>query len=68
MPKSSALRIRIEPDLHQEFLAACKRLDVPAAQVLRQYMRRFVDEHQEGQQKGLFDTRSGDQGSTVDKK
>ena len=54
MPKSSALRIRIEPELHREFLDTCKRLDLPAAQVLRQYMRKFVEEHHTGMQSELF--------------
>lgn len=56
MTKSSALRIRVDPELHREFLDVCKRLDVPAAQVLRQYMRKFVDENgvEDGQQ-ALFD-------------
>ncbi|TVZ41175.1 hypothetical protein P886_0516 [Alteromonadaceae bacterium 2753L.S.0a.02] len=54
MPKSSALRIRIEPELHREFLDTCKRLDLPAAQVLRQYMRKFVEEHNQGMQSELF--------------
>ena len=57
MTKSSALRIRIDPELHREFLDACKRLDVPAAQVLRQYMRKFVDENQDSPQVGMFDDR-----------
>ena len=55
MTKSSALRIRVNPDLHREFLDVCKRLDVPAAQVLRQYMRKFVDENDEDVQQVLFD-------------
>lgn len=64
MTKSSALRIRIDPELHREFLDACKRLDVPAAQVLRQYMRKFVDENRGDMQDDLFagrDNSSGDQ-------
>ncbi len=55
MTKSSALRIRVDPELHREFLDICKRLDVPAAQVLRQYMRKFVDENGEDGQQVLFD-------------
>ncbi|MBV2125027.1 MAG: hypothetical protein KUF75_07755 [Candidatus Thiodiazotropha sp. (ex Ctena orbiculata)] len=55
MTKSSALRIRVDPELHREFLDVCKRLDVPAAQVLRQYMRKFVDENGEDGQQVLFD-------------
>jgi antitoxin component of RelBE/YafQ-DinJ toxin-antitoxin module len=55
MTKSSALRIRVDPELHREFLDVCKRMDVPAAQVLRQYMRKFVDENGEDGQQVLFD-------------
>lgn len=63
MTKSSALRIRVDPELHREFLDVCKRLDVPAAQVLRQHMRKFVDENRGDIQDDLFtgrDNSSGD--------
>lgn len=43
--KSSALRIRIEPELHSNFLECCKNLDRPAAQILREFMREFVQQH-----------------------
>ncbi len=42
MNKSSNYRIRVEPDLHQEFLDACKSEDKPAAQVIREFMRAYV--------------------------
>ena len=64
MTKSSALRIRVDPELHREFLDVCKRLDVPAAQVLRQHMRKFVEENRDDMQDHLFTGRensSGDQ-------
>mgnify|MGYP000168002282 CR=1 FL=1 len=54
MTKSSALRIRVDPELHREFLDVCKRLDVPAAQVLRQHMRKIVDENRDDVQDDLF--------------
>lgn len=54
MTKSSAIRIRIDPELHREFLDVCKRLDVPAAQVLRQHIRKFVDEHANDDQVEMF--------------
>ncbi|MCU7850227.1 MAG: hypothetical protein KZQ89_20035 [Candidatus Thiodiazotropha sp. (ex Lucinoma kastoroae)] len=60
MTKSSALRIRVDPELHREFLDVCKRLDVPAAQVLRQHMRKIVDENRDDIQDDLF-TGSDDQ-------
>lgn len=40
--KDAGLRIRIERDLRDEFIAACRRDGKPAAQVLRQYMRLYV--------------------------
>lgn len=70
MMKSSALRIRIDPELHRAFLDVCKRLDVPAAQVLRQYMRKFVGENRDDIQDDLFtgrDNSPGDQNEGRDK-
>jgi len=42
--KDVGLRIRVEKDLRDRFVEACRRKDVPAAQVLRGFMRGFVDE------------------------
>lgn len=53
--KSSAFRIRIEQQLHQEFLEACRRADRPAAQVLREFMRNYVAEDHQASQSQLFD-------------
>lgn len=39
------LRIRVEPELRQEFSEACRALDLTASQVLRAYMREFVEQH-----------------------
>ena len=52
--KTSALRIRIEPDLHKQFLDTCKAHDVPASQVLREFMRQFVTSHEESSQLDFF--------------
>lgn len=41
--KDVGLRIRIEKELRDRFIEACRRKDVPAAQVLRGFMRGFVD-------------------------
>jgi hypothetical protein len=40
--KDAALRIRLPSELHREFLSICKAQDKPAAQVLREYMRSYV--------------------------
>lgn len=56
MNKSAALRIRIDPDLHQQFLNVCQKQDVPASQVLRQYMRSYVEQFSHGLQSDLFES------------
>lgn len=53
--KSAAMRIRVEPELHNDFLAVCKSQDLPASLVLRQFMKTFVEENIVGTQKDLFD-------------
>jgi hypothetical protein len=42
--KDAGMRIRVEQELRDAFVAACQKMDVPAAQVLRQHMRVIVDE------------------------
>lgn len=43
--KDSGFRIRVQRELREQFLAACKAQDKPAAQVLREFMRDFVEAH-----------------------
>jgi hypothetical protein len=40
--KDAGMRIRVEQDLREEFIAACQTQHTPAAQVLRQFMRGYV--------------------------
>jgi antitoxin component of RelBE/YafQ-DinJ toxin-antitoxin module len=40
--KDVGMRIRVEQELRDAFVAACQQMDVPAAQVLRQYMKSVV--------------------------
>lgn len=40
--KNVGLRIRVERTLGDDFLAACRAEDKPTAQVVREFMRRFV--------------------------
>lgn len=37
------MRIRVEHELRDAFVAACQKMDVPAAHVLRQHMHVVVD-------------------------
>ena len=54
MSKSSNYRIRVEPQLHQQFLEACRANDLPAAQVIREFMKTYVAKHQASLQADLF--------------
>lgn len=45
MTKDSGLRIRVQRDLRDKFLEVCRTQDKPAAQVIREFMREYV-EHQ----------------------
>jgi len=44
--KDSGLRIRIERELRERFLATCREQDRPAAQVIREFMREYVSANQ----------------------
>ena len=54
MNKTSALRIRIDPILHQQFLETCKNQDRPASQVIRDFMKQYVQMYGSGLQLQLF--------------
>ena len=54
MGKTSALRIRIDPDLHKKFLETCKSQDIPASQVLREFMKQYVSTHGKTDQMDFF--------------
>jgi len=43
--KDAGLRIRVQRDLREQFLEACRADDKPAAQVLREFMREYVEMH-----------------------
>ncbi len=43
--KDAGLRIRVQRELREEFLAACREQDKSAAQVLREFMRSYVENH-----------------------
>ena len=40
--KDVGLRIRVQRELREQFLEACKAQDKPTAQVLREFMRKYV--------------------------
>lgn len=43
--KDAGLRIRVDRELREQFLEACRDQDKPAAQVLREFMRDYIATH-----------------------
>jgi hypothetical protein len=52
--KTAGLRLRVEPELREEFVEACRTEGRAAAQVLRDFMRRYVSENRSAAQQELF--------------
>ncbi|MEL7538876.1 MAG: plasmid-related protein [Pseudomonadota bacterium] len=53
--KDSGMRIRVEPELRREFIEVCRARDLTAAQVLRAYMREYVEKVGRDSQSDLFE-------------
>jgi len=53
--KDAGLRLRVEKELRQEFVEACRATGKPAAQVLREFMRDFVTREHVMMQRPLFE-------------
>jgi len=43
--KDVGLRIRVQRELRDKFVEACREQDKPAAQVLREFMRGYIEDH-----------------------
>lgn len=52
--KNAGLRLRVEKNLRQEFLDACKADGRVAAEVLRQFMRDYIARNRASAQPDLF--------------
>lgn len=52
--KESGFRVRVESGLRREFIDLCKSQDLTAAQVLRAYMRDYIERHKDVHQGELF--------------
>ena len=44
--KDVAFKIRVEEELRKEFIEICRAEDMTAAQVVRQFMRQYIKQHQ----------------------
>lgn len=45
--KDAGLRIRVQRDLREQFLEVCRAQDKPAAQVLREFMRQYIEANED---------------------
>jgi antitoxin component of RelBE/YafQ-DinJ toxin-antitoxin module len=52
--KDKGLRIRVDEELRNEFLAVCHAQDKTASQVLREFMREYVRRYRQAAQQDLF--------------
>jgi hypothetical protein len=52
--KDCGMRIRVEKELRDAFLRACRRQDLSASDVLREFMRKFCDQQGDARQADLF--------------
>jgi len=54
--KDAGFRIRVQRELRDQFLEICRAKDKPAAQVLREFMRAYVQEHAANSERGKSTT------------
>ena len=47
MGKEAVFTMKLEPELREAFMAAAKRDDRPASQILREFMRGYVEQDRE---------------------
>ncbi len=53
--KEGGFRVRVEKDLHEEFMATCRRLGRNGSEVIRNLMRDYVAREYGGLQASLFE-------------
>ena len=65
--KDVAFKIRIDEKLRQEFVDICRAEDLPAAQVIRRFMRNYIVRHRQALQQSLFteENQNGEHGVGV---
>lgn len=56
--KDAGMRIRVEQDLREDFISACQTQHMPAAQVLRQFMRGYVEQFKANVSKAQIETKT----------
>jgi predicted transcriptional regulator len=57
--KDAVFTMKLEPDLRAEFMAAAEASHRPASQVVREFMRAFVQQQQAQREHDAFGTQGG---------
>lgn len=65
--EGSGLRIRVDDRLRRDFISACKLNDQTASQVLRAFMREYVETTLDTKQQPLFDQLEHREGGVIKK-
>lgn len=65
MTKNVQMSIKMEPELHDRFMAAVAAAHTPAAQVLRQLMRKFIAQQEIPNELTVAAMREADRGGGV---
>lgn len=50
MPKETMFTLKLEPELHEQFMAEARAAHRPASQVIRELMRDFIQRQQEARE------------------
>ncbi len=65
MSKNVQMSIKMEPELHDQFMAAVATTHTPAAQVVRQLMRKFIAMHESPNSTTVAAMKAADRGEGV---
>lgn len=65
MTKNVQMTIKMEPELHDQFMSAAEAIHTPAAQVIRQLMRKFITFHEIPNATTVTAMQSADKGEGV---
>ena len=52
--KTAVLRVRVEPELHKQFVDLCESMGMNSSDVLRKSVQAFVDRYKNDQQADMF--------------
>jgi hypothetical protein len=67
MTKDVGLRIRLDARLRRDFIEICRVQDRSAAQVIREFMRDYIEKNFGSSQEPLFPSPDSGQSATIDR-